>query len=364
MKIIYILKKGFQYYPPCLSQILYLNDLGIDVEIWHGKNSDFINNLLEDRNIVHYTFQKDRLSKNKIDRVLNFLSFSREIKSIQKEVEKNAILWIGNLETAMAMNDDLLSKHTFVLNVLELYDEGTMYDRYLKKMAAKARVLICCERHRGAIMQSRYKLESIPVVIPNKPYDLSFSSTLSRDIAEKLSLVKDKFIVLYQGIITPDRPLEKIALALRKMNDTHIVFAFMGKCNNRKYPQYLKEIYPESYYLGYIPAPEHLEITKLCDVGIANYDYSNLNNVFCAPNKIYEYAKYGKPILGSMNIGLTETVGKYGAAECVNFGNIDEIIRGLVRIKNNYTDYAEAANNFYKDVDGIKLIQSVLNQLK
>lgn len=59
LKVIYILKKGFQYFPPCLTQVLYLNDLGIDLEIFHGNNSDYINFLLDQRNIIHHTLKKD-----------------------------------------------------------------------------------------------------------------------------------------------------------------------------------------------------------------------------------------------------------------------------------------------------------------
>ena len=54
MKIVYILKKGFQHYPPCLTQVLYLNDLGADLLIYHGKNSDYIDSLFDSRHIEHY----------------------------------------------------------------------------------------------------------------------------------------------------------------------------------------------------------------------------------------------------------------------------------------------------------------------
>lgn len=52
MRIFYFLKKGFQFYPPCLAQILMLNDLGVELEVYHGKNSDFINQLLDKRGMM------------------------------------------------------------------------------------------------------------------------------------------------------------------------------------------------------------------------------------------------------------------------------------------------------------------------
>lgn len=363
MKITYILKKGFQYFPPCLSQVLCLNDLGVDIEVYHGKNSEFIDSLFDQRNIKHFTFEKDRQSKNKVDQVFNFLTFSREIKRIQKEIPDDNILWIGNLETAMTMDKRSLSNRKFILNVLELYNEGTIYDRYLKKMAAKADILICCEKHRAAIMQSRYSLKQTPVVMPNKPYELNREVILPQKLEETMKKLNGKFLIVYQGIIMPDRPLADIGKALRKINDSKFAFVVMGRCDDHNYIKKLESIYDQTYYLGYIPAPQHLAVTSLCHVGVANYDFSDLNNVFCAPNKIYEYAKFGKPMLASKNIGLTETVGAYGAANCVDFTNIDDLAEAIMNIVNNYETYSAAAVDFYNGVDYRHLIEDTLKLL-
>lgn len=360
LKVIYILKKGFQYFPPCLTQVLYLNDLGIDLEIFHGNNSDYINFLLDQRNIIHHTLKKDRQSKNRIDQVFNFFSISQEIKAVQKQLPNDCILWIGNLETAMTMDKKLLSSQRFILNVLELYNEKTIYDRWLKKMATKATLLICCEKHRAAIMKSRYSLKNTPIVIPNKPYDLEEIFPSNLPIDNIMNKLQKKFLIVYQGIVMPDRPLGNIVKALKKINDSQMAFIVMGRCDDRNYEKSLKAIYKPVYYLGYIPAPQHLVITKLCHLGIANYDFSSLNNVFCAPNKIYEYAKFGKPMLASQNIGLTETVGACGAAECIDFTNIDDISGAIMSIREHYEKYSEASFNFYSNTDCKKIIEKVL----
>lgn len=334
--------------------------MGVDIEVYHGKNSEFINSLFSQRKIEHFTFEKDYQSKNKIDQVFNFLAFSKEIKQIQKKIPNDVVLWIGNLETAMAMDKKRLSDRKFILNVLELYNEGTIYDRYLKKMATKAEVLICCEKHRAAIMQSRYSLKNTPVVMPNKPYELSSEIVLPENLEDIMDHLKEKFLIVYQGIIMPDRPLADIGRALKKIDNSKFVFVVMGRCGDQDYIKELKSIYNNTYYLGYIPAPQHLAITSLCHIGIANYDFSDLNNVFCAPNKIYEYAKFGKPMLASKNIGLTETVGAYGAAKCVDFTNIDDVVEAIMTIVNDYKTYSASAVDFYNDVDYKKIVENVL----
>ena len=78
MRIFYFLKKGFQFYPPCLAQILLLNDLGVELEVYHGKNSDFINQLLDKREIRHHELSSDNLKNGKFQSVKKILDYRQE----------------------------------------------------------------------------------------------------------------------------------------------------------------------------------------------------------------------------------------------------------------------------------------------
>lgn len=363
MKVVYVLKKGFQYFPPCLTQVLYLNDLGVDLEIYHGKNTEAIDNILDERGIIHHTFSLDKQSKNRIESGMNFLKFIPEIRKLNNIIDKKTLIWFGNCETAIAFGHKNLRERRFILTTLELDSEKSFNGQQLKKFANYAERIVCCEAHRAAIMKSRYELKYMPYVVANKPYETEESVFETVDLKQKLSKYTNNFIVVYQGIITPDRPLEKIANALKKLDDPDIYFFVLGKCSDT-YAERLKKIYNRTVLWGYIPAPEHLNITQRCNIGIANYDMSNLNNVFCAPNKIYEYSKYGLPMLTSLNVGLTETVGAAKAAECVNFDDEEEILKGIKTIKTNYRVYSENALKFYNDYDVKEKIAEVLSGLK
>lgn len=78
------LKKGFQFYPPCLAQILMLNDLGVELEVYHGKNSDFINQLLDKRKIKHHELFSDSLKNGKLQSVKKILNYRYEAKKSLK----------------------------------------------------------------------------------------------------------------------------------------------------------------------------------------------------------------------------------------------------------------------------------------
>lgn len=362
MKIYYILKKGFQCYPPCLAQLLYLDDLGVELEVYHGKNSEAINDILNQRNINHHTLESDRNNLSKFQSAQTLLKYTLEVKKILKGIPDNGIIWFGNCESVITVWRKILDRK-FVLSVLELDNLDSLIGKQLKKFINHARAVLCCEKHRAAIMRVYYHLEREPYVLPNKPYDFKNDSVaLDEKYKAIIEPIKDKFIVLYQGIVSPDRPLDKIADALNSLNDENICFLVLGTAKD-EYQVELKKHYSRVVFGGFIPSPQHLLVTKYAKIGIANYDYSCLNNIFCAPNKIYEYAKFGIPMLTSANIGLTETVGVANAAVCVDFCDVEQIAAGINIIKDNYSFYAKSAINFYDGTSNFETIKKVMDEL-
>ena len=174
MRIFYFLKKGFQFYPPCLAQILLLNDLGVELEVYHGKNSDFINQLLDKREIRHYELSSDNLKNGKFQSVKKILDYRQEAKQIIRNIPDSEILWFGNCESVMTLGN-ILDGRRFVASILELYDDQKWIDHLLLNILPKAEAIICCEKHRAAIMKSRYHLKKQPYVMPNKPYEIEES---------------------------------------------------------------------------------------------------------------------------------------------------------------------------------------------
>ncbi len=362
MKILYILKKGFQCYPPCLAQLLYLNDIGVDLEVYHGQNSDTINNILNQRGIIHHTLKSDRNNSNQFQSAQTLLQYTTEAKKILKETSDDEIIWFGNCESAITIWK-MIRGRKFVLSVLELDDLDSLIGKKLRKFINQAAAVLCCEKHRAAIMRIYYKLEREPYVLPNKPYEFQNDVVeLDDKYKEIIDSIKDKFIVLYQGIVTPDRPLDKIADALDRLNDENIVFLVLGKAGE-EYQIELQKHYSRTVFGGFIPSPQHLLVTQHARIGIANYDYSCLNNLFCAPNKIYEYAKFGIPMITSSNIGLTETVGRANAAICVDFCDVGQIADGINIIKENYDFYSKSAIEFYEGTSNYETMKKVVGEL-
>lgn len=365
MHITYIMRKGFQFFPPCLAQVLYLDDLGVDLTVYHGAESEYINSLLEQRGIEHHIMKFDSVKRGKLRSTVRVIGYYQEITKILKNIPKEELLWFGSGESVLFLNRTLKGRR-YVLSALELYGDKyrVWIERAVKKLICNAVVVTACEKHRAAIMYSRYRLSKVPYVLPNKPYSIELEDM--DKIPAEIQVLQGKTIVLYQGVIHPERPLTNIAKALNKLNNDNVVFLIMGKYLHETSEQIIEEAqreYKNTKYIGFIPNPKHLVYTQYAHVGIAVYDQLTLNTLFCAPNKIYEYSKFGVPMLCSQNLGLTETVGAAGAGECVDYTNVDSIVVGLRKIINNQTVYKANAHRFFDSTDNKATIKHILEEL-
>ena len=112
--------------------------------------------------------------------------------------------------------------------------------------------------------------------------------------------------------------------------------------------------------------PSHLTVTSHAHIGIAVYNASTfgglspLNAVYCAPNKIYEYAGFGIPTLGNNNPGLIYAIEASRAGECVREMKEKAIVAAAKKILENYESYSVAAKAFFDAVDMPTLIKTIL----
>ncbi|MEF2641553.1 MAG: hypothetical protein U0O04_04090 [Clostridia bacterium] len=363
-KIVYIVKTKLHYYPPCVSQIRMIHDLGYEVEVLYGTSNESAIKLLEDENIrCEKIGNISDDCRNKILKLYNFIKFRFSLgKKIKKYDQNNTLFWFGTAETSIPMIGKL-NNIKYVVSFLELLDDNKLKVKLLKGIANKAAATTVCEETRGYIMKYWWKLNKLPFVFPNKPYNLLTEKNNKGSIDETkkiISKIKGKKVILYQGIIQNTEELCEIAKALKEINKNYI-FVLMGidKYNSVKK---IEEIYNNMIYVNYIPAPYHLEITSNAYIGITFYRNDSLNKAFCAPNKIYEYSGFGIPILANDIPGLKNTIGKFNAAECIQL-NKNNVIEALNKIEENYEKYSANAKNFFASTDNKKTMRKLFLEI-
>jgi glycosyltransferase involved in cell wall biosynthesis len=185
---------------------------------------------------------------------------------------------------------------------------------------------------------------------------------------EVIQSVKDRGlkIILYQGIFTPERSLDEIAEYLER-NQTKYVLCVMGSRN--EYVESLCAKFKSVRYLPYIPSPNHLAVTRQADIGLLSYDPQNgwtgcskLNVLYCAPNKIYEFTKFGIPILGNDISGLLYPVEMNHIGAVCDFNSPKSIKNALDFISDNYTSLYDNCLNFFASVNTTDIVRKILDE--
>ena len=168
------------------------------------------------------------------------------------------------------------------------------------------------------------------------------------------------------GGIFSDRNLETIAKALK--NSDEYALYIVGKTfsdEGKKQLDYLIENYSVKYMGGFNP-PLHLHFVKHSYIGVLPYKpvkssgSDELNALYCAPNKIFEYAGFGIPMIGSDVIGLRLPFEKWGIGYCYDDNSTDSILSAIKKIEANYNEMNIRCKEFYKSVDIEKIITSII----
>lgn len=77
-----------------------------------------------------------------------------------------------------------------------------------------------------------------------------------------------------------------------------------------------------------LPAVSYVEIPKLLEsyhIGVALYRNTNLNNYYCAPNKVYDYLMNGMPVITNRYPGLVSVIDANRVGVCIDEVSASEI---------------------------------------
>mgnify|MGYP000102112636 CR=1 FL=1 len=102
-----------------------------------------------------------------------------------------------------------------------------------RKYARKATVVVECEYNRAHITKAWWELETLPEVLPNKPYIVNSilknsSITRNDNVVDVIKAVKGKKVILYQGNISAERPLEPFIEAVEELGDPYVFVAMVN----------------------------------------------------------------------------------------------------------------------------------------
>jgi glycosyltransferase involved in cell wall biosynthesis len=196
-----------------------------------------------------------------------------------------------------------------------------VWDRIERKCVHHCDHIIMPEKNRIEYFKQKYPkigdvvlLENFPRKkdIPNEKYDLF------RDI---YPISEDQKIILHTGLIAAKRHVEDLIESMSLCGDQFVLvligMTFRGY-ENVMWTKIKKMGLQDRVFLhDPVFHSEILHYMASCEIGTAFYQNTNLNNFYCASNKVYEYIALNKAVVTNNYPGLRDSVEKYGQGICL-----------------------------------------------
>ncbi len=372
MKVIIVLASDILKFPPVLNLVNILNDMSIKTTVICTRTEFDVKDMkyvkLSRINIDYENIFNPLVKMIKLPEISDIFW-----KKINEFYEEDSILWVVSNLTLKYLGNKI-KKYKYILHFLELSENLKYYNKipFLKlnahELCSKSLGVIVPEYNRAHILQAWWGLEKTPFVFSNKPYiknvidkNSDISNKEARVIFEK---VQNKKIILYQGILDAERPLDKFIKAIGKLGED---FVFLVMSGGKNIYSNLKE--NNYYFIPFVKPPYHLEITSHAYIGVLSYfptkdtGYSVLNTLYCAPNKTFEYGMFRVPMLGNNIPGLRFLFETQKCGICFDNFTEEDIIKGIKSIEKNYKYLSDRALEYFNSVDSETEIKTIFDNI-
>lgn len=215
---------------------------------------------------------------------------------------------------------------------------------------------------------NEYDIKRPPVVF-NAPNKREFKK--NNHFRAELGIREDQIILLYQGGLMAGRGINLIMEAFKERKDNKVIVVFMGYGELEKDIKAASSAYSNIFFMPAVSPQVVLEYTSSADLGISLIEKTCLSYYYCMPNKLFEYAMAGLPVLVSNMKDMSKLVEENNmggiisdfSANGINQAIDDFLTQNLNNIKNNA--YKVACENSWEIQEKKMLIayQNILRKI-
>jgi len=162
-------------------------------------------------------------------------------------------------------------------------------------------------------------------VVANLPESYGILDANRVEALRKEMGANGKKLVLYVGVLEPQRALVELVKAVRALPSDQYALAMGGYGTLEAEILAAAEGMPNFKFLGRVPGAEVLAHSAAADVLFAVYDPANPNNRKGAPNKLYEAIHLHKPIIVAEGTFAADESSREGVGLPVKYGSVESI---------------------------------------
>lgn len=309
---------------------------------------------------------------NTFSKLMRFIPKRISFRSlVEREMRTHDLIWT-TWDSAVPMIGKSLFRYKHIMQIMELteyipaFANQKLFKINAPQYARHAYKVVVPEYNRAHIQKAWWDLERVPIVLPNKPANSEIDRThIPKDVWNVIQGLDQerRKIILYQGVFYEDRDLNKFADVIDELDDKYCLYLMGRETDSLK--QLLKK-YHNIKYIPFITPPYHLLVTERAYIGLLPYKttkslrYSVLNALYCAPNKIYEYAQYGVPMLGTDVPGLKIPFSQFEIGYICETQSKEEIKENIRKIENHYGEMQENCKRFYDSINLDEIVEKIL----
>ncbi|MCL5422226.1 MAG: hypothetical protein M1461_07120 [Nitrospirae bacterium] len=343
--------------PPLITASLCMAAFGATVTVVAAGCDGNIKELLLSKGIMLSLLDYGGYPSSKVGKLLLRAQFIKLLRKVSDDTSD--VIWLHGTH-AMAYQRVLPSRkgHILVAHAHEL-EERYRLRRIQKIVLRKADMYLVPEENRGWLLKGLTGTKAPFFVIHNRPVETIIPEVYDTDFTAEAfwghggNKECRKFFI-YQGLFAEDRCLKELILGFQMLEQSDIGLILLGSGTDKKYTDELRRLIRTDariVIIPRIPAPNHLLVTEGCSWGAILYRPTCLNNIYCAPNKIFEYSFFGLGMLLPAFPGLENINQKYALGELCDPQNPASIARALgLLVKRDGDSFKEATKKFLAEM--------------
>lgn len=288
--------------PPLVTAAVVLGRTGTEIEMEVAGCEPATLRQLEGSGVTCRSLGARRYPRSLVGKALLRLRYARLLRSAVRESPPE-VIWY---HTAHGMRyrrwlRRLAPGAVEVAHAHELYPPHSRPHAIQERAVRDASCWIAPESGRGEVLAKSTGSRAPGFIVPNRPLATLAPPPLRDGLAGALfrehggSRRCTRFVI-YQGWMAEDRCIIEAVEGFRLLGRPEVGLILLGEC---RVPSFARRIRRAAagdsrvVVADKIPPPDHLRVTAGCEVGLMLYAPTGLNNLLCAPNKIYEYAWCG-----------------------------------------------------------------------
>jgi glycosyltransferase involved in cell wall biosynthesis len=216
-------------------------------------------------------------------------------------------------------------------------------------------LVVAANLERAERMAEHYSMPALPLVIRNIPPMPPPAAPTSRvdSLLHPRRRSSADFLLVYQGHLKLRRGLGRVLEALVVLPESFRLIIVGGGPDQQLLLQRIGSmgLADRVDHLGRVPRTALPVILTQCDAGVLTYSYDTLNDRLCAPNKVYEYAQAGLPILATDQPPLRRIFESYDMGQLIGEEDgAQEIAAAVQRLAHRpKKDYQPVIQRFLHD---------------